>query len=116
MSHTTAQSWCSSQNGHLPIPGSFEENEFLRQLGSTWLGFDTSNLDILNWTNWGYGEPSGDGSKVRLVDISPSNSDKWYGQWNADDDDVEFPATCYITSDGTGKCHALTNFDMYQIL
>jgi len=47
MTHTAAQSWCSSQNGHLPIPASFEENEFLRQLGSTWLDFDNIKLEQL---------------------------------------------------------------------
>ena len=51
----------------------------------------------LNWSNWGYGKPSGlNGTKVHLVDIWPSSPDNWYGQWN-DGDGGEFPATCYIT-------------------
>jgi len=62
-----AEAWCRSHNGHLPIPESAEENEFLRNLGNTWLGFRTTDMSKVTYTNWRPGEPSGDSTGVQLI-------------------------------------------------
>ena len=100
MDYNTALAWCTSNNGVLPVPASDEENEFLRGLGNTFLGFDTSELDQLTWTNWRRGEPSGDGPVVQLLTNVPWNSDDWEGKWN-DDSRRQYPATCYTSKGNT---------------
>jgi len=59
MDYETAVAWCNGLGGSFPVPTSPEENEFLRQLGNTFLGFGTnSDLSALTWTNWGPGTVS----------------------------------------------------------
>jgi len=75
MDYASAIRWCTSINGVLPVPTSEEENDFLYQLGSTWLGVQTDNMSTVHWTNWKNGEPNGDGIYVHLVK-------EFDGQWN----------------------------------
>ena len=105
MTYDEAFTWCQGLDGHLPTPTSAQENEYLYGLGSTWLGFEATdpNLAYQNW-NQHTNEPSGDGSKVHLVDRTPWNKDEsWYGTWNDVDptaDYAKLSSTCYIDRPG----------------
>jgi len=52
MDYYEARSWCEQQGGSLPIPTSPEENQFLRTLGNTFLGFEREDRVRLTWSNW----------------------------------------------------------------
>ena len=102
MSYNEANSWCTQQSGQLPIPTSQEENDFLANIGSTWLAVNTQNLSGLTYTNWGLGrygrEPSGDGSQVELIVGEKWGVDWKFGTWN--DGGSSFAATCYLKIEG----------------
>ena len=94
MTHTNALSWCTALGGTLPIPASNEENEFLHNLGNTWLGLTTN--DPFSYTNWHSGEPSGDGIYVQLINTTPWSGEKWNGDWNdSGPNDNLGSSTCY---------------------
>jgi len=94
MTLANAQAWCNGINGNLPIPESAEENEFLAGLGSTWLGFLTTDMVGLTFTYWRSNEPSGDSTGVQLIAEEQKWGYTWDGRWNDGSD--EWPTTCYI--------------------
>ena len=67
MTRATADSYCKSLGGALPLPKSKEENDWLAQFGDTHLGFTVGDGQSLTYTNWRPGEPSGDASEVQLI-------------------------------------------------
>ena len=89
------------------MPLTQEENDFLSNLGDTWLGFTTNNMP--NYTNWGPGEPNGDGNNVELIAGSRWGKD-WNGQWN--DGRGNSGITCYLSVGG----FAVTKGTLYQTI
>ena len=105
MSYTEANSWCTQQSGHLSTPRSQEENDFLANIGSTWLAVNTMDLNGLTYTNWGchstHCEPSGDATQVELIVGKMWGKDWGFGTWN--DGGSSFAATCYLEMQFEGK-------------
>jgi len=95
VSYEKAKNWCSSIGGFLPIPQSQAENDLVAQIGTTWLGFETTDMSSVTFTNWNAGtnEPSGDGSEVQLIS-GVKWGHTWDGRWN--DGNGNHPATCFI--------------------
>ena len=101
MSYNAASYWCRQLNGHLPIPSSQEENDFLAEIGNTWLAVNTKDLSGLNFTNWRVGEPNGDSDKVQLLVGKQWNADWGFGLWNDGSYAVApWRATCYLETTG----------------
>ena len=116
MSYSEANTWCTQQNGNLPIPISQKENNFLAEIGSTWLGCSTDNLESLTYTNWackpsGDGqrcEPSGDGPHVQLLVGKRWGRDWGYGGWNdqpSDQPSENSFSTCYLAIRGENSSY-----------
>jgi len=95
MTLANAQAWCNGEKGTLPIPESAAENEFLASLGSTWLGFLTTDMTGLTFTHWRSDEPSGDSTEVQLIAEEQKFGHTWDGRWN--DGSSDWPATCYVS-------------------
>ena len=103
MSYIEANSWCTQQNGNLPVPASQEENNFLAEIGSTWLAVNAQNFQSMAYTNWACipkgCEPSGDGPLVQLIVGERWGHDWGHGGWNDIIGSDSF-ATCYLTLKG----------------
>ena len=102
--YSTAKSRCSP--GHLPVPATQEENEFLASLGGTWLGFTTDNMANINYSNWLSGEPSNDGVAVQLI-AGDKWGKTWDGAWNDQRTTANFPYICYSVIENQGKCFSI---------
>ena len=104
MDYIEANSWCTEQNGNLPIPTSQEENDFLADIGSTWLGANTQDSINLSYTNWvchrNGCEPSGDGPQVQLIVGYRWDVNWGYGGWNDQMISGDSLATCYLAIKG----------------
>ena len=91
-----ARKWCSGKGGALPKPINEIEDDFLKQLGSTWLGFSVDEAETLPYKNWGAGEPNrknDDGDRVQLL-TGWNYGTHWGGTWN--DGSSKIQSTCYM--------------------
>ena len=107
-SFDVASKWCDSLHGSLPVPTSQEENDFLAELGSTFLGVKTTGL--APFTNWNedHSEPSADGHIVELIVGQKWDTDWDNGLWNSGPKhDHAFPVTCYLQT-------AIPGISIYQ--
>ena len=104
MTYTEANTWCTEQNGNLPIPISLEENNFLSDIGSTWLGLNMEDVGNFTYTNWACAgescEPSGDGTRVQLIVGERWTHDWGHGGWNDQHDTGDSLVTCYLSIKG----------------
>ena len=101
MSYENAVTYCSNNEGRLPIPMTQEENDFLYGLGGTWLGFSMDNHNNLTYTNWRAGEPNGPpDAKPQLLAVTKWDI-AWNGLWNDALVNEWAPAVCYLSTSGT---------------
>ena len=105
MPYENAVTYCSNKGGRLPIPMTQEENDFLKGLGGTWLGFDMNNRNNLTYTNWRPGEPNNPpGAKPQLLAVTKWKSNglpiTWNGWWNDGLVNEWAPAICYLSTSG----------------
>ena len=89
MTFEIAESWCSSQGGHLPIPRNQEENELLPG-GHVWLGLTMNETHNVSYTNWAENEP-------RNMNPVCIRHDKL---WSTTKENAIRAATCYLSISG----------------
>ena len=101
--YNEAERWCFQWYGHLPIPTSQQENDWLADIGSTWLAVNTQYLKKLTYSNFKESEPSGDADTVHLISEVKLNS--YGGFWH--DGTGKWPTTCYLDKEGKRPDHSI---------